>query len=425
MLDFFESFNKEPIIKDIDLYTHILGIRLPWFIVKVNLSKEKNRVDVYLEHESEFSFPCPECDNLCPVYDHQESESVWQHLDTCQLKTYIHCRLPRIRCKKHGVKLILSEHAEQNSNKTILFEGYIIDLERECNLSAVSRIAGITWDVAKGIMNRAVERGLKRKPKIIPLKIGVDEKAIKKGHNYETIVCNQETGYVEDVLEDRKKSSLEEYYKKYSPEELATVKSVSMDMWEPFILATKAYIPNAGEKIVFDRYHVTSYIQKAVDNVRKEEHAELQKQGHDLLKGTKYLWLRNNENVPAFNREVFDTLRGMDLKVGRAWQIKENFRLFWSYNSRGWAEKFFKKWYYWATHSRLKPMVKAAKTIKNHINNIMTYFTHKVTNGLSEGLNSHIEKIKRMAYGFRNRENYKKAILFHCGGLDLYPRKGR
>jgi len=343
-------------------------------------------------------------------------------LDTCQLETYIHCRLPRVKCKEHGVKLILSDQADAGSNKTILFERYIIDLEKECNLSAVSRIANISWDVAKGVMERAVERGLNRKPHKIPERIGVDEKSIKKGHKYETIVCDQETGYVEDVLENRKKESLASYYKRFNPDELATVKSVSMDMWEPFISATKSYIPDAEEKIVFDKFHITSYIQKAVDKVRKEEHTELLKQGHDLLKGTKYLWLRNNENVPEFNRDVFDTLRGMDLKVGRAWLIKENFRIFWTYNSRGWAENFFKKWYYWATHSRLEPIIKAAKTIKNHIDNIMTYFSHRVTNGLSEGINSHIEKIKRMAYGFRNRDNYRAAILFHCGGLDLYPR---
>lgn len=377
---------------------------------------------MYLKHEYDMLFPCPECDNLCSIYDHQENESIWRHLNTCQMDTYVHCRLPRIKCKDHGVKTILSDHAEPGSNKTVLFECYIIDLEKECNLSSVSRIAHITWDDAKGVMVRSVIRGLKRKPKKIPERIGVDEKSVQKGHVYETIVCDQETSFVEDVLDDREQKSLEKYYQKFTPEELESVKSVSMDMWPAFISATHAYIPDAKKKIVFDKFHVTGYIQKAVDDVRKEEHKELMEQGFDLLKGTKYWWLRNRENIPEFNREVFQTLRGMDLKVGRAWLLKENFRYFWTYKSKGWAEKYFKKWYYWATHSRLKPMISAAKTIKNHIDNIMTYFTHRVTNGLSEGLNSNIEKIKRMAYGFRNRDNYRMAIFFHCGGLDLYPR---
>ena len=367
-------------------------------------------------------FPCPECSKLSPVYDHQESESVWRHLNTCQMDTYVHCRLPRIKCEDHGVKLILSEHAEPGATKTILFEEYIINLEKECNLSAVSRLTGLSWDEAKGVMHRAVERGLARKPLRIPERIGIDEKAIKRGHVYETIVCDQETGFVEDVLDDREQVSLETYYKKFKPKELEIVKSVSMDMWPAYISATHAFIPDAKDKIVFDKYHITNYIQKAVDTVRKEEHKELMEYGSDLLKGTKYWWLRNNENIPEFNREAFDTLRSMNLKVSRAWLLKENFRYFWTYNSKGWAEKYFKKWYFWATHSRLKPMISAAKTIKNHIENIITYFTHRVTNGLSEGLNSNIEKIKRMAYGFRNRRNYKIAILFHCGGLDLYPR---
>jgi len=409
-------------MKDTEFYAHILNITRPWYVENVILSKEKNRVDVYLMHENNIRFSCPDCDELFSIYDHQEVESVWRHLNTCQMDTYIHCRLPRVKCKDHGVKTILSDLAEPGSKKTILFESFIIDLEKECSFSATSRLIGITWDEAKGVMVRSVRRGLERKPKKIPERIGIDEKAIKKGHVYETIVCDQESGFVDDILDDREQVSLEKYYKKFEKQELATVKSVSMDMWQAYISATYAHIPNAKDKIVFDKFHVTGYIQKAVDEVRKEEHKDLMKQGFDLLKGTKYWWLRNNENIPEFNREVFDTLRGMDLKVGRAWQLKENFRYFWTYKSKAWAEKFFKKWYFWATHSRLEPMISAAKTIKNHIDNILTYFKHRVTNGLSEGINSNIEKIKRMAYGFSNRDNYKMAILFHCGGLDLYPR---
>jgi transposase len=84
--------------------------------------------------------------------------------------------------------------------------------------------------------------------------------------------------------------------------------------------------------------------------------------------------------------------------------------------------KFFKRWYFWATHSRLKPMIVAAKTLKAHIDNIVTYAKHRITNALGEAINAKIEKVKRMACGYRNRKNYRTAIYFHCGGLDLFPR---
>lgn len=159
----------------------------------------------------------------------------------------------------------------------------------------------------------------------------------------------------------------------------------------------------------------------AVDKVRKQEHQELMKDDRDVLTGTKYLWLWSKENMPEHRRGEFQLLKKLDLKVGRAWSIKENLRNLWSYYRMGWAERFLKRWYFWATHSRLDPAISAAKTINRHMHNILTYVKQRITNALGEGINSKIEKIKRMACGYRNREHYKTAIYFHCGGLELYP----
>lgn len=137
------------------------------------------------------------------------------------------------------------------------------------------------------------------------------------------------------------------------------------------------------------------------------------------------MWLWNKDNIPDFRIPEFNQLKKKDLKVCRAWAIKENLRNLWTYKSDTWALKFFRKWYSWAVHSRLTPVIKAARTIKKHIDNVITYSKHHVTNALAEGLNSNIEKIKRMTDGFRNRDHYKTAIYFHCGGLDLYPRPNK
>lgn len=265
-------------------------------------------------------------------------------------------------------------------------------------------------------------RGLTRKPKRLPTRLGIDEKAIRKGHHYETLVVDLDRGTVEAVFDERTQASLASYYRQFTEQELATIEAIAMDMWEPYVLATHACVPEAEKKIVFDKYHAVRYVTEAVDKVRRQEHKTLQAQEDLRLKGTKYLWLWNEENVPEWRRAEFDALRQANLQTSRAWAIKESLRDFWSYVYPKCAAKYFSAWYFWATHSRLVPIIKAAKTLKSHLPNLLTYFTHRITNATSEAINSKIQMVKLMACGYRNREHYKTAILFHCGGLDLYPR---
>jgi len=139
-----------------------------------------------------------------------------------------------------------------------------------------------------------------------------------------------------------------------------------MDMWEPYIRSVQAHLTNPDEKIVFDRYHVMGYLNTAVDTVRKREHRALAGAGNNLLAGSKYLWLYTSDSLPERHTERLAALRAVDLKTGRAWAIKENLRHFWVYQRRGWGEKHWRKWYFWATHSRLKPVIDAAHTLKRH-----------------------------------------------------------
>lgn len=400
----------------------ILGIKSPWHVTKVSHDQKENRVDLYVEHDKSTRFPCPKCKEFCSVYDHTQ-EREFRHLNVFHMPTYIHLRIPRVQCKTDGVQQIEHGLAEPNGTVTYEFEKLIIDFEHECSIESISRLLSADWHLCQSIQERAVERGRQRKGKVIPRRMGVDEKSFAKGHKYETIVYDIDKGTIEEVIDNREQKSLESYYKQFTVAELDKIETVAMDMWDPYIAATKACVPGADGKIVFDHYHITRIISKAVDKVRKEENQRMIKSGFDLLTGTKYLWLWNEENVPEFRREEFDTLRSMDLNVCRAYAIKENLRNLWSYNSAGWMRRFFKAWYFWATHSRLKPIVDAAKSIESHFENIVTYAKHKVTNALAESLNSKIEKVKRIACGYRNRTHYKIAIFFHCGGLDLYPAR--
>jgi transposase len=403
------------------LFTKILGLKPPWFIKEIAFKEKENRIHIYLEHGNDIIVRCPVCEKFFSVYDHSP-ERIFRHLDTCQMQTFIHVRLPRVDCPTHGVKQIDSEFGENGSDMTFAFESQVIKVAKECNIEGVSRLCDLSWDRGWNALERSVNRGRRRKAHRVPSRIGVDEKSIARGHKYETLVYNIDAGTVEYVCDDRGQASLEGYYKQFTREELEGVKAVAMDMWDPYIAATKAYVPDAEKKIVFDRFHVMRHILDAVDKVRKNENKQLNESGEDILKGTKYLWLWSEENIPEWRKEEFDALRAQDLKVCRAWAIKENLRHLWDYRYEANMLAYFKRWYFWAMHSRLEPIKKAAKTLKTHLDNIVTYAKHRITNSLAEGVNAKIEKIKRMACGFRNRAHYRTAIYFHCGGLDLFPQ---
>ena len=195
-----------------------------------------------------------------------------------------------------------------------------------------------------------------------------------------------------------------------------------MNMWVPYVSATVKCVPDAATKIVFDRFHIMKHVGKAVDQVRREEQWELHRRGDTSLKKTRFLWLYSYENLPDHQRPRLDQLMTLNLKVGRAWAIKESLRNLWDYRRPGWARRFFKDWYAWAVRSRLKPIRRVAKMMRDRLDQIVTFCKHRITQGVAEGLNSKIMAIKRFACGFRNRRHFEIAILFHCGGLDLHPR---
>jgi transposase len=410
-------------MNDRQFYATLLHLSRPWTVADVKLDVENERVDVWVIEDADTVWRCPECSEPVPLHDHAE-ERVWRHLDTCEFRTYVHARLPRTNCPRHGVRRVFPPWAEPDSPYTLKFEATAINTLKECDVSGVSRLLHLSWDEAWTIERRAVARGMRRKKRHVPSRLSIDEKSFAKRHRYETIVYDIDRGTVEFVADDRSRESLEKYFRQFTPTELAGIKTVAMDMCAPYIEATKAHVPDAAKKIVFDRFHVTRYLTEAVDKTRRQEHKELMADGIDLLKGTRHLWLANEENVPEWRRDELDVLKECNLHTARAWAIKEFFRDFWSSGSERSATTFFKRWYFWATHSRLPAVIAAAKTLKRHFPNIATFFTHHTTNATAEGINNKIQMVKEMACGFRNRAHYRIAIHFHCGGLDLYPVAG-
>jgi len=293
---------------------------------------------------------------------------------------------------------------------------------QETSVQAARKILGISWDEAWYLQHRAVARGLARKEPRDIRYLGVDEKSAGRGQtNYVTVICDLIEGTVEEVTEGCEKRSLLDYLNALTEEQRDAIAAVSMDMCDAYIYAVRDGLADGQNKIVFDRFHIMQHMGKAVDAVRRHEHYTLVKQGDNQLAGTRYVWLYSRENLPSRYWEDFYALKASDLKTARAWAIKENLRNLWNYKTLRWAEPFWKRWYFWATHSRLEPVKKAAKTFKNHLYGILSYFEHPITNAMSEGINSKIATIWKAACGYRNKQRFRTAILFHLGGLDLAP----
>jgi transposase len=407
-------------MRDTELYRQLLGIETPWKVGRVELSATDGRVDVWVEHPARTRFACPDCDAVLSVYDHSE-ERAWRHLDSCAFLTFLHASPPRVACPEHGVRQVGLPWAEPHSRFTTLFERLAIDVLAACDVAAAARLLRISWDQAWHLMDRAVTRGLAAKPPSVPARVGVDEKAAGKGQDYITVVSDLDAGTVQYIADERRQASLDGYFEKFTAEQLAGIEAVAMDMWEPYVQATLGGLPLASDKIVFDRFHIMKQMNHAVDRVRLAEHRQLSALGHDTLKGTRHWWLYAAENLPDRHRVAFADVRSRTLDTARAWAIKETLRHLWSYRSTTWARKFFDKWFGWAKRSRLSPVKKVADMIKSRVDNVLSHCRHPITNGVAEGLNSKIMTIKRKCCGFRNVENFKTAIYFHCGGLDLYP----
>jgi transposase len=362
---------------------------------------------------------CPECGRECSIHD-CAPERTWRHLDTMQFMTLIRARTPRADCPEHGVKTMQVAWAAPQGRFTLLFERFAVEvLLASASVSQACTLLGLSWDTAQEIMRRAVQRGLERRQLDRLKYLGMDEKSFRRGQSYVTLLTDLEESRVLDVVEERTAEAASQLWDTLSREQKQGVEAVAVDMWEPFIQTIQTQVPDAD--IVHDKFHVSKYLGEAVDKVRRQEHKELLAQGDETLKGTRQLWLYNPQNFSPEQAEEFSALKDLHLKVARAWAAKELFSKFWEYQEEGWARRFFKDWFGWVSRSRLKPVVDVAQMLKRHLDNLLTYLKHHITNAVTEGLNSKIQSLKSAARGFRNFRNYRIRILFFCGKLNLYP----
>jgi transposase len=267
-------------------------------------------------------------------------------------------------------------------------------------------------------MREAVTRGLSLQNQPDISHLSVDEVSRKKGHEYVTVISNQQ-GQVLEVHGGKSKDSLKRFYRGLSSDRLNSIETISMDMSPAYIHATLEQVPDAKSKICFDKFHVIQDLNKAVDGVRKTEMTNIATTHRRSLHLSRYIWMRNEKNLTARHRQIKDQLSQVATKTARAWAILSYAKTLWDYTNSETAINAWKKWYGWAIRSRLKPMKTAANAIKEKLWGIVNAIVEKRTNAMAESINAKLKMIKVRAKGFRSEERYKTTIMFYLGGLKL------
>ena len=304
---------------------------------------------------------------------------------------------------------------------TAQFECTVIDWLKVSSMTATARNLGLSWDQVNGIQERAVERGLERREEITPSRIGVDETSFQKRHEYVTIVTDLEDSRVLYVADGRGKASLDGFFEGLNDKQIKGIDLIAMDMHTPYIYSAGWHLPGAIKKICFDRFHVAQLLARSVDQTRRAEAKRLAADGDDCLKRTRFLWLQSLDSMPRKMRKKLRDLLETSLLVGEVWAIKEAASKLWKYKSKTWAEKAWIGLSKAARQVQSPALQKAINTILRHLFGIVNAIVNGVSNAGSESVNSRVQALKKRANGYRRRPRFRAAILFHLGGLDLYP----
>ncbi len=342
----------------------------------------------------------------------------WRHLDTCQFETRIVAEVPRLNYKSGRVEDAAVAWAERYSRITLMMEAFVVRLlQAAANISRVAELIKLDWHTVNDVIARAAERGLARRTQQPIGHLGLDEKSFARGHNYASVLTDVDRSRVLEVTPGRKLEDAVDVLSSLSVERRAGVRAIAMDMWPAYMSAARTMLANAD--IVHDKFHVSKYLNDAVDQVRRAEHKRLRSQGESPLTGTKYNWLRSLPDKRCAEAVAFRHLYQANLKTSRAWSLKESFTVFWDYLYPKSAERFFDAWATRAMRSRIEPIKSVTKMLRRHRDGLLNYTKHRITNAAAEGFNSIIQTIKANARGFRCFDNFRTRILFFCGKLDL------
>ncbi len=245
----------------------------------------------------------------------------------------------------------------------------------------------------------------------------MDETSRKRGHKYVTLFVDTDTKRVIFVTTGKGSGVLQEFCQFLDSKGVpcSQIKDFCCDMSPSFISGIEENFPEASN--TFDKFHVMNLVNEAVDNVRRQEQAT-----QPELKNSRYVWLKNQENLTEKQKNKYVKLKDMDLATGRAYRMKLGLQKMVS-RSASISELYFDEWYSWATRSRLEPIIKLARSLKRHKVGILRWFKTRMTNGLLEGINSLVQAAKRKARGYRSPENFIAMIYATVNKMDLIMRQ--
>lgn len=399
-----------------DFYQRLLGVEAPWKVTGVDLDLEHQRVEV--EVSCELVEWVDEAGRRAHIHGYEERR--WRHLDTCQCKTWVKAKVPRVRYEDGSTQMVRVPWAEDRSRFTTMFEAFGIRvLLGSASLAAGCQLLRISWDQAQALMERAVERGLTRRKIEAIGYVGLDEKSFGSGQSYISLLSDLDNGRVLEVALSRSYDATRELWLSLSQVQRDSIQAVAMDMWDAYLTATHICVPQA--RIVYDKFHVSQELNSAVDLIRRKEHQALSKAGDQRLSGTRMWWLVRPEKLRPERKELFARLVRSQLKAARAWTAKQLFDSFWQSPDLESAKEFFGFWYGRAIRSRIPQLKTVARMLRSHLERLLNYILHPITNAVTEGFNSKIQALRHAARGFRSFANYRVRILFCCGDLALFP----
>lgn len=368
---------------------------------------------VHLDVHRRRRLPCSVCGTPGRVRD-RLAVRTWKHAPLWGISVTLTYAPARISCRTCGKVKV--EAIPWSEGKGRLSKGLIWLLASYCKLlpwEQVAQLFGVHWNTVAAAVRQAVDYGLAHRDLDGVLYMGVDELSRQKGHVYVTNVYDLKGRRLIWSGEGRSQETLRAFFDEHGEALKQRVQGVCCDMWQPYIDMIKEHWPNAT--LVFDRFHIMQQLLRAVDDVRRDEARELRKTNPDLLKRTRYLWLKNPERLTDPQRARLGYLEKLNLRCHRAYLLKEAFREFFEYQHKGWARRFLSQWFWWATHSRLKPMRDFAWTLRRHEQDILNYFEIRIDNGAVEGMNNKAKVVSHRCYGFRTASTYITA-LYHCLG---------
>lgn len=400
-----------------DLFQQALGIGSPWHIKSIEFNADNKRLDIHVDFKRGATF-ADDGENVGQKRMYKAYDTVqktWRHLNFFQHECYLHARVPRIKRDDGRIRMILPSWSGVVSGFTLLFESLLIQLCKTMPVHNVSQMTGVSdhkiWRLLDVYINAAkFDEDLSGVDTV-----GMDETSVAKGHDYITLFVDLNERRTLHISDGKAAKTVDEFVSIMEEKngDRKQIHAVSCDMSPAFIKGVHHYLPAA--QITFDKFHILKIINEAVDQVRR-----LEARTNPLLKGTRYIFLKNDVNLTETQKAVKETLSlaKLNLKSMRAIRIREAFQQIYVADSVDEFKNLLSSWYYWATHSQLPPIIKAARTIKKHWQGVVRWKESQINNGILEGLNSVLQAAKRKARGYK-KPHFKTIAYLITGKLDF------